>query len=80
MTEKQQQVYDALAELGDKHPTVRSLADHMETRYHRAERFSDNEVHGLLARLEADGHVAKYDGPKGERRWMTTGQETGPGQ
>lgn len=75
MTPKQAQILSALHELGDKHPTVRSLSDHMETRYHRSERWSDNEVRGLLERLIDDGLAAKYQGEKNEVRYKVTSEE-----
>lgn len=74
MTPKQAQVLDTLKKLGHD-PTVRSLADLMETRYHRAERWSDDEVRGLLDRLAADGHVSSYRGEKDEVRWKAVGAE-----
>lgn len=75
MTPKQAQILSVLRELGDKHPTVRSLSDHMETRYHRSERWSDNEVRGLAERLIDEGLVAKYRGDKNEVRYKATSEE-----
>lgn len=75
MTEKQQVVYDelvALAEDGHE-PTVRSLADRLETRQHRSGRFSDDEVRGLLERLQKDGYVDQFEGEKGEQRYRPAG-------
>jgi DNA-binding MarR family transcriptional regulator len=60
LTPKEQQVLVELRNL-DHHPTVRSLADHMETRIHRSERWSDDEIRGQLERLVAKGYVAKYE-------------------
>lgn len=73
MTSKQQTVYRELLILGDNHPTVRSLADRLEERKHRSERWTDHEVRGLLTRLEAQGHVGRYKGGRGEVRWQTLG-------
>jgi Fe2+ or Zn2+ uptake regulation protein len=67
----QQQVLDGLKGL-DHHPTVRSLADHLESRFHRSERWSDSEVRGVLERLVDDGYVARYEGSKGEVRYQLT--------
>lgn len=72
LTPKQTQVLAELYNLGDHNPTVRSLADHMETRYHRTERWSDHEIRGLLERLIAIGYVAKYRGDKNEVRYQPT--------
>ena len=70
LTPKQTQVYTELLQLEDQHPTVRSLADRLEQRYHRSERWSDSEVRGLLDRLQDAGYVARYKGDKGEVRWQ----------
>jgi DNA-binding MarR family transcriptional regulator len=77
MTGKQALIYSTLINMGDRHPTVRSLADRLEERQHRSERWTDNEVRGLLTRLEADGRVARYSGPKGEVRWQALGSQAG---
>jgi predicted transcriptional regulator len=70
VTPKQTQVYLELRDLADQHPTVRSLADRLEQRYHRTERWSDPEVRGLLERLVVAGHVARYKGQRGEVRYQ----------
>lgn len=71
-TEKQQVILDEMKhleqEVGVK-PTVRSLADRLESRKHEAERFSDDEVRGLLERLEESGHVRQIEGEGGEQRY-----------
>lgn len=79
LTPKQQQVLTEVANM-DHHPTVRSLADHMESRYHRSERWSDDEVRGLLERLVADGYLAKYhDTDNRAVRYQATLKATGGG-
>lgn len=74
MTTKQMQVLDELRQLAANghYPTVRSLADHMETRFHRSERWTDNEIRGLLDRLKVSEHVASFKGDAGEVRWKPT--------
>lgn len=54
-TDKQKDIYTALRELNAEgiEPTVRSLADRLETRKNRSARYSDDEVRGLLVRLQA---------------------------
>ncbi len=71
LTRKQQVVIEELGELGvaGVDPTVRSLADRLEKRAHRSDRFSDDEVRGLLERLEERGEVVQYSGAKGEQRY-----------
>jgi hypothetical protein len=69
MTPHQQQVYSELVDLGVKHPTVRSLTDRLETRFNRAERWTDAETRGVLERLEADGHVVSYRDEGGRVRY-----------
>jgi predicted transcriptional regulator len=71
LSPKQQQVLVELKNL-DHHPTVRSLADHMETRIHGSERWSDDEIRGLLERLVDSGHLARYEGERGEVRYQAT--------
>jgi Fe2+ or Zn2+ uptake regulation protein len=61
LTAKQQAIVEELEAL-DVHPTVRSLADRLETRSHRSNRFSDDEVRGLLERLEEKGLVVQEAG------------------
>jgi Fe2+ or Zn2+ uptake regulation protein len=73
-TPHQKQVLDELVALGEKHPTVRSLTDRLETRYHRAERWSDDEVRGVLERLEADGVVAQYRDELERVRYCVAGE------
>lgn len=70
-TEKQQVILDEMRKLGEQriNPTVRSLADRLETRRHRSERFSDDEVRGLLERLEEAGHVHQFEDDDGEQRY-----------
>ena len=72
LTPKQQQVYNALRDL-DGPLTVRSLADQLETQYHRAERWSDDEIRGLLERLERKGYVEQAAGPSGEQVYRPAG-------
>lgn len=62
LTKKQRVVYDALKELNDEgvQPTVRSLADRMETRTHESERFSDGEIRSMLDRLKDQNAVAQH--------------------
>lgn len=74
-TPHQQQILDELVELGTKHPTVRSLTDRLETRYHRAERWTDAEVRGVLERLEADGQVSQYRDELERVRYCIKGDE-----
>lgn len=73
-TPHQQQVLDELTELGSKHPTVRSLTDRLEERFHRSERWTDGEVRSLLERLEADGHVEQYRDEDQRVRYCVAGQ------
>lgn len=75
LTAKQSKVLDELMALskGHVHPTVRSLADRLQTKAHRSERFSDAEVRGLLERLEAAGHVEQFLGETGEQRYRPAG-------
>ena len=69
MNPHQLQVHNELVALGDTHPTVRSLTDRLETRFHRAERWTDDEVRGVLERLEADGHVVQFRDEGGRVRY-----------
>lgn len=75
MTEHQRKVYEELVNLGSKHPTVRSLADRLESRRFRSERWSDDEVRGLLERLEAEGLVSQYADEGNRQRYCVKGQE-----
>lgn len=74
ITAKQQTILDELEVLGKVgvFPTVRSLADRLETRAHRSERFSDEETRGLLERLEAGGHVEQFE-VDGKQRYRPAG-------
>lgn len=69
-TDKQQVILDALIAFNEEgtHPTVRALADKLESDESRSERFSDDEVRGLLERLEADGKVKQY-AAEGDQRY-----------
>lgn len=69
LTAKQNVIIEELGALGKVHPTVRSLADRLETRAHRSELFSRDEVRGLLERLEEKGLVVQEEGSKGEQRY-----------
>lgn len=71
LTPHQQQVLVELKNL-NVHPTVRSLTDHLETRIHRSERWSDDEVRGVLERLVDGGYVSRYEGDGGEVRYQST--------
>lgn len=74
MTPHQQAVYEELVGLGSVHPTVRSLTDRLETRFHRAERWTDDEVRGLLERLEAEGLIEQYRDEGDRVRYCVVGQ------
>jgi len=74
LTPKQDQVLVELRLL-DHAPTVRSLADHMETRFHRTERWSDHEIRGLLERLVEGGYASKYRDGKGAVRYSPTAKD-----
>jgi Fe2+ or Zn2+ uptake regulation protein len=67
LTPKQQKVMEVLE--NHPNPTVRSAADILQKRAHRSERFSDDEVRGLLERLEEKGLVVQEAGEKGEQRY-----------
>lgn len=76
LTEKQEAVLTALSELaqpsGERtealYPTVRELADYMETSEAFSERVSDDEARGLLERLQESGHVAQFQDPEGDNQ------------
>jgi Fe2+ or Zn2+ uptake regulation protein len=63
LTPKQTVVLEELEVLSKVgiNPTVRSLADRLETRAHRSDRFTDDEVRGLLERLEEQGQVEQFE-------------------
>lgn len=63
----------------DVHPTVRSLADRLETRRYKSERWSDDEVRGLLERLYDQGLVAKYTADDSAVRYKPVGGDNGGG-
>lgn len=76
-TDKQTHLLEALKAL-DHHPTVRSLTDHMETKKYKSERFTDDEVRGLLERMVDQGLVSRYAGEHGEVRYQVTLRATEP--
>lgn len=75
VTPKQQAVLEELEALAKAgvYPSVRSLADRLEKRAHRSDRFSDDEVRGLLERLEEKGLVAQEDMGSGPMRYRPAG-------
>lgn len=77
LTDKQQEIFDVLVELNTEgvSPTVRSLADRLETKKHRSERFSDAEVRGLLERIEEKGLVKQEEGDPVRYRVKKDGDE-----
>lgn len=77
LSPKEQKAVDALTEYHAAHtvwPTVRALADHMETRFHRAERFSDDEVRGDLERAQAKGALDQFRDEGDRVRYCLKGQ------
>jgi hypothetical protein len=82
LTDKQAVVYEGLlaygeAHLKDPHPTVRSLADFMEKRKHRSERFSDDEIRGLLETLIDKGYGGKYRNKFDQVRYHPVSSQAG---
>lgn len=65
LTEKQQYIYEALKKLNEQgiEPTVRSLTDRIEERFYGDERWTDDEVRGLLVRIAEKGKAEQYDEP-----------------